>query len=131
VLAAAGFEPVAVGAGRKFDLSVSVTSGGGGWAAWRLWERSNTRRNLFERRHGGGAGGRLVRLLAGAVRTRIGLSGLNAWGRERESSGRGWNATGREVLPGSLPCLLRRKAGRRPDATAVVFERGRLKLRLA
>ena len=45
---------------------------------------------------------------------------------ERESILAGWNATAREVLPGSLPYLFAAQAGKRPDATAVVFERGRL-----
>ncbi len=75
-----------------------------------------------------GLAGRLVRLLAGAVAHpdcpigRLELLGAE----ERESILAGWNATAREVLPGSLPCLFAAQAGKRPDATAVVFERGRL-----
>src|SRR5260370_41076342 len=75
-----------------------------------------------------GRAGRLVRLLAVVVSHpdwpigRLELLG----GEERESILAGWNATGREVLPGSLPCLFAAQAGRRPDATAVGFERGRL-----
>src|SRR6202048_3848370 len=46
--------------------------------------------------------------------------------RSGRASWRGGTATGREVLPGSLPCLFAAQAGRRPDATAVVFERTRL-----
>ena len=75
-----------------------------------------------------GLAGRLVRLLAGAVAHpdcpigRLELLGAE----ERESILAGWNATAREVLPGSLPFLFAAQAGKRPDATAVVFERGRL-----
>src|ERR1700726_2652007 len=75
-----------------------------------------------------GLAGRLVRLLACSVAhpdcplVRLELLGSE----ERESILAGWNATGREVLPGSLPCLFAAQAARRPDATAVVFERGRL-----
>src|SRR5260370_17307389 len=75
-----------------------------------------------------GRAGRLVRLLAVVVSHpdwpigRLELLG----GEEREIILAGWNATGREVLPGSLPCLFAAQAGRRPDATAGVFERGRL-----
>ena len=75
-----------------------------------------------------GLAGRLVRLLAGAVAhpdcpiVRLELLGAE----ERESILAGWNATAREVLPGSLPFLFAAQAGKRPDATAVVFERGRL-----
>src|SRR5207247_11473981 len=84
--------------------------------------------DLFERGTVEGLAGRLVRLLAGAVAHpdcpigRLELLGAE----ERESILAGWNATGREVLPGSLPCLFAAQAGKRPDATAVVFERGRL-----
>ena len=84
--------------------------------------------DLFERGTVEGLAGRLVRLLAGAVAhpdcpiVRLELLGAE----ERESILAGWNATGREVLPGSLPFLFAAQAGKRPDATAVVFERGRL-----
>ena len=64
------------------------------------------------------------------VRLRIRIVRSCGWNcsgaEERESILAGWNATGREVLPGSLPCLFAAQAGKRPDATAVVFERGRL-----
>ena len=75
-----------------------------------------------------GLAGRLVRLLAGAVaHPDCAIGRLELLGaEERESILAGWNATAREVLPGSLPCLFAAQAGRRPDATAVVFERGRL-----
>src|ERR1700730_14174654 len=105
-----------------------------------LWGGSNTRRTCLSVGRGrgwrgawgggwrGAGRGRVVRLLAGAVADadcplgRLELLG----GEERESILAGWNATGREVLPGSLPCLFAAQAGRRPHATAVVFERGRL-----
>src|SRR5258707_3170863 len=93
--------------------------------------RFDHRPDVFERGTVEGLAGRLVRLLAGAVAHadcplgRLELLG----GEERESILAGWNATGREVLPGSLPCLFAAQAGRRPDATAVVFERGRLSYR--
>src|SRR6201982_827429 len=85
-----------------------------------LWGRSSTRRTCLRAGRGGGCGG------AGAppdcpIR-RMEVLGAE----ERESILAGWNAPVREVLPGSLPCLFAAQAGKRPDATAVVFERGRL-----
>ena len=125
---AARFEPVAVGRA-KFDLSVSVSERRReDGAACGIVGEIEYAADLFERGTVEGLAGRLVRLLAGAVAHpdcpigRLELLG----GEERESILAGWNATGREVLPGSLPCLFAAQAGRRPDATAVVFERGRL-----
>ena len=125
---AARFEPVAVGRA-KFDLSVSVSERRreDGTACGIVGEIEYAA-DLFERGTVEGLAGRLVRLLAGAVAHpdcpigRLELLGAE----ERESILAGWNATGREVLPGSLPCLFAAQAGKRPDATAVVFERGRL-----
>ena len=122
------FEPVAVGRA-KFDLSVSVSErrredGAPGGIVGEIEYAAD----LFERGTVEGLAGRLVRLLAGAVAhpdcpiVRLELLG----GEERESILAGWNATAREVLPGSLPFLFAAQAGKRPDATAVVFERGRL-----
>ena len=125
---AARFEPVAVGRA-KFDLSVSVSERRReDGAACGIVGEIEYAADLFERGTVEGLAGRLVRLLAGAVAHpdcpigRLELLG----GEERESILAGWNATGREVLPGSLPCLFAAQAGKRPDATAVVFERGRL-----
>ena len=125
---AARFEPVAVGRA-KFDLSVSVSERRGeDGAACGIVGEIEYAADLFERGTVEGLAGRLVRLLAGAVAHpdcpigRLELLG----GEERESILAGWNATAREVLPGSLPCLFAAQAGKRPDATAVVFERGRL-----
>src|SRR6202030_3899209 len=125
---AARFEPVAVGRA-KFDLSVSVSERRReDGAACGIVGEIEYAADLFERGTVEGLAGRLVRLLGGAVAHpdcpigRLELLG----GEERESILAGWNATGREVLPGSLPCLFAAQAGRRPDATAVVFERGRL-----
>src|SRR5580693_3002438 len=125
---AARFEPVAVGRA-KFDLSVSVSERRreDGTACGIVGEIEYAA-DLFERGTVEGLAGRLVRLLAGAVAhpdcpiVRLELLG----GEERESILAGWNATGREVLPGSLPFMFAAQAGKRPDATAVVFERGRL-----
>ncbi|HXN80230.1 MAG TPA: condensation domain-containing protein, partial [Steroidobacteraceae bacterium] len=124
----ARFEPVAVGRA-KFDLSVSVSERRGeDGAPGGIVGEIEYAADLFERGTVEGLAGRLVRLLAGAVADadcplgRLALLG----GEERESILAGWNATGREVLPGSLPCLFAAQAGKRPDATAVVFERGRL-----
>jgi non-ribosomal peptide synthetase component F len=125
---AARFEPVAVGRA-KFDLSVSVSERRReDGAACGIVGEIEYAADLFERGTVEGLAGRLVRLLAGAVAHpdcpigRLELLG----GEERESILAGWNATAREVLPGSLPCLFAAQAARRPDATAVVFERGRL-----
>ena len=69
-------------------------------------------------------GGRLVRLLAAAVaepERAIGrLDILDAL--ERQTILRGWNDTGRAVLPASVPELFAAQAMRRPEAVAVVFE---------
>ena len=125
---AARFEPVAVGRA-KFDLSVSVSERRGeDGAPGGIVGEIEYAADLFERGTVEGLAGRLVRLLAGAVAhpdcpiVRLELLGAE----ERESILAGWNATGREVLPGSLPFLFAAQAGKRPDATAVVFERGRL-----
>ena len=105
------FEPVAVGRA-KFDLSVSVSErrredGAPGGIVGEIEYAAD----LFERGTVEGLAGRLVRLLAGAVAhpdcpiVRLELLGAE----ERESILAGWNATAREVLPGSLPCCLRRR----------------------
>jgi acyl carrier protein len=115
------FEPVAVGRA-KFDLSVSVSErrredGAPGGIVGEIEYAAD----LFERGTVEGLAGRLVRLLAGAVAhpdcpiVRLELLGAE----ERESILAGWNATAREVLPGSLlSCLRRRRAS------------GRMRLRL-
>src|ERR1700738_4754334 len=85
-----------------------------------LWGRSNTRRTCLSAGRWRGWRG----AWCGCWRGGVGQRGFSSGGGG--VLGGGWTATGREVLPGSLPCLFAAQAGRRPDATAVVFERGRL-----
>ena len=86
--------------------------------------RLDYRPDLFDRGSVEALGGRLVRLLAAAVaepERAIGrLDILDAL--ERQTILRGWNDTGRAVLPASVPELFAAQALRRPEAVAVVFE---------
>src|ERR1700726_5019941 len=91
-----------------------------------LWGRSNTRRTCLSAGRWRGWRGAWCGCWRGRFRMRIfPPGGWDCLGGGGAGASRG-GATGREVLPGSLPCLFAAQAGRRPDATAVVFERGRL-----
>ncbi|HZC79345.1 MAG TPA: AMP-binding protein, partial [Ktedonobacterales bacterium] len=125
---AARFEPVALGRA-KFDLSVSVGERRGvDGTACGIEGEIEYAVDLFDRGTVAGLAGRLVRLLAGAVaHPEWPIGRLELLGdEERESILRGWNATGREVLPATLPVLFAAQAARCPDATAVVFADARL-----
>jgi hypothetical protein len=123
---AARFEPVAVGRA-KFDLSVSVSERRGeDGAPGGIVGEIEYAADLLERGTVEVLAGRLVRLLAGAVAHpdcpigRLELLGAE----ERESILAGWNATGAGGFAWELALPVCGAGGQRPDATAVVFERG-------
>src|SRR5438046_7987765 len=116
-------------ASAKFDLSVSVAeeraADGAPAGISGVIEYAS---DLFERASVEALADRLVRVLEGAVASpdvAIGrLELLSA--AERRRLLEDWNATGRAVLPATLPQLFAAQAAARPDAIAVVFAAERL-----
>src|SRR5437016_1437825 len=116
-------------ASAKFDLSVSVAeeraADGAPAGIGGVIEYAS---DLFDRASVEALADRLLRVLEGAVASpdvAIGrLELLSAAGRRRLLED--WNATGRAVLPATLPQLFAAQAAARPDAIAVVFADERL-----
>src|SRR5438046_4418678 len=116
-------------ASAKFDLSVSVAeeraADGAPAGIGGVIEDAS---DLFDRGSVEARADRLLRVLEGAVASpdvAIGrLELLSA--AERRRLLEDWNATGRAVLPATLPQLFAAQAAARPDAIAVVFADERL-----
>src|SRR5437660_1114021 len=116
-------------ASAKFDLSVSVAeeraADGAPAGIGGVIEYAS---DLFDRASVEALADRLLRVLEGAVASpdvAIGrLELLSA--AERRRLLEDWNATGRAVLPATLPQLFAAQAAARPDAIAVVFADERL-----
>jgi len=121
---ASAFEPLDT-ASAKFDLSMSLgeqlARDGTPMGIHGMLEYAT---DLFDEASVAGLGGRLIRLLEGAVaapdRAIGSLDILSA--QERHTILRDWNDTARALSPATLPDLFAAQVARSPDAVAVVLE---------
>ena len=121
---ASAFEPVN-NASARFDLSLSLgeqlARDGTPMGIHGMLEYAT---DLFDHASVAALGGRLIRLLEGAVaapeRAIGSLDILSA--QERHTILRDWNDTARALSPATLPDLFAAQVARSPDAVAVVFE---------